>query len=287
MKSVGEKRQHLTVDGAGPEYADGGDGNPLVPQEAEVHLAYDDAGMGEPAVVLVHGWGFGNPSALVPQFEHLATGRRVLKMDLPGHGRSDQPPPGFGFRDCAAAVIAQMDVASVERAVICGHSFGGRLAIQIAAAYPSRIVGVALLDPVVLFPEPVREQSVTGLVPALASDTWLQALEGYFSRLLSPYDPPELRSQILKELGQVKVEMAASLMQEGMATDGSDSLVQVRCPVLLVTATAPIDVERFRELQPEALIGRVVGSGHWLTLAVPEQVNAMLDRFLEIATAHE
>jgi hypothetical protein len=32
------------------------------------------------------------------------------------------------------------------------------------------------------------------------------------------------------------------------------------------------------------LIGSVVGSGHWLTLVVPDQVNAMLDRFLELAT---
>ena len=50
-----------------------------------MRLAYDDPGTGEPAVVLIHGWGFGNPSALVPQFEHLAKRRRVLKLDLPGH----------------------------------------------------------------------------------------------------------------------------------------------------------------------------------------------------------
>jgi pimeloyl-ACP methyl ester carboxylesterase len=205
-------------------------------------------------------------------------------MDLPGHGRSDRPTSGFGFEDCAAAIVAQMDPAGVERAVVCGHSFGGRLAVEIAAAYPSRTVGIALLDPVILFPEPVRNQSVTGLVPALRTENWLKALEEYFSRLFSPDDPPDVKSQVLRELGQVKPEMAASLMQEGMATDGSDSLARVQCPVLLVSATAPVDIERFRELQPEALVGKVVGSGHWLTLAVPDQVNAMLDRFLEVAT---
>lgn len=134
MKSVGETRQRLTVGGAGLEYADGGDRKPRVPRDTELHLAYDDAGTGEPAVVLLHGWGFGNPSALAPQFEHLATRRRVLKPHLPGHGRSDPPPAGFGFKDCAAAIVAQMDVANVNQAIICGHSFGGRLAVQIAAA---------------------------------------------------------------------------------------------------------------------------------------------------------
>jgi pimeloyl-ACP methyl ester carboxylesterase len=254
------------------------------PHETEVRLAHDEAGTGEPAVVLVHGWGFGHPSHLVSQFEHLASRRRVLKLDLPGQGRSGQPPPGFGFEDCAAAIIAELDAAGVDRAIVCGHSFGGRLAVEIAAAYPSRVAGLALLDPVILFPEPIRQQALTGLVPALRSGNWLKALEGYFSRLLSPYDPPDLKSRVLKELGQVKPEMAASLMQEGMATDGADSLVRVRCPMLLVTAAqSPVDMERFQDLQPEALVGRVVGSGHWLTLAVPDQVNAMLDRFLEIA----
>ncbi|HEX6509354.1 MAG TPA: hypothetical protein VF221_17130 [Chloroflexota bacterium] len=88
--------------------------------------------------------------------------------------------------------------------------------------------------------------------------------------------------RVVTELGEVSLEPAASIMQEGMATDGTDSLACVRCPLLVVSARAPVDIDRLRDLKPEALVGRVVGSGHWLTLAVPHQVNAMLDRFLEI-----
>lgn len=129
----------------------------------------------------------------------------------------------------------------------------------------------------ILFPESVRNQALIGLVPALATDNSLRALEGYFSRLLSPYDPPNVKSQVLTELGQVNPEMA---------TDGADALARVQCSVLLVGAMAPVDIERFRELQTEAFVGKVVGSGHWLTLVVPDQVNAMLDRFLELASAY-
>jgi pimeloyl-ACP methyl ester carboxylesterase len=232
--------------------------------------------------VLIHGWGFGNPSHLVPQFEHLASRHRVLKLDLPGHGQSDRPPPGFGFKDCAMAIVAELGAAGIDHAVVCGHSLGGRLAIEVAVAQPSRIAGVALLDPVILFPEPVRQQAQTGLVPALSTDHWLQAIEGYFSRLVGPYDPPEVKAQVMSELSQLSPGLAASIMQEGMATDGAEVLALVRCPLLMVSATAPVDTERMRHLQPEAFVGRVVGSGHWMTLVVPDQVNAMLDRFLEL-----
>lgn len=249
-----------------------------------MHLAYDDAGSGEPAVVLVHGWGLGNPSHLVPQFEHLARRRRVLKLDLPGQGRSDRPPSGFGFADCATAIAAVLDAAGVEQAIVCGHSFGGRVAVEVAAAVPSRVAGVALLDPVILFPEQVRMQTLTRLVPALRSENWLPALDAYFSRLFSLYDPPELRARVLEELSQVSPDLAALLMQEGMATDGAESLARVQCPLLLVSAQAPVDIERLQALQPAVFIGRVIGSGHWLTLTVPAQVNVMLDRFLELTT---
>lgn len=251
-----------------------------------MHVVYDSAGTGEPAVVLVHGWGFGNPSHLVPQFEHLASRRRVLKLDLPGQGRSDRPPTGFGFRDCAAAIVAELDAANIDKAIVCGHSLGGRLAVEVAAAYPSRTAAIGLLDPVILFPDAVRMQALTGLVPALATEHWREALEAYFSRLLSPYDSPELRSRVLRELEQVSPEFAARIMQDGMATDGSELLSRVRCPLLVVSAGVPVDFERLRGLQPDALIGRVIGSGHWMTLAVPSQVNAMLDRFLELTSLH-
>jgi len=42
---------------------------------------------------------------------------------------------------------------------------------------------------------------------------------------------------------------------------------------------------RLQELRPDAMVGQVVGSGHYLMLSIPAQVNAMLDRFLEVVEA--
>ncbi len=247
-----------------------------------MRLTYEDAGAGEPAVVLIHGWAFGNRSHLAPQFEHLSSSRRTILLDLPGHGGSDPAPRGFGFPEGAAAIGALLDATGIDRAVVCGHSFGGRLAVEVAAAYPSKVVGAALLDPVILFPPAVRGQAAM-LATALESDGWLEALEAYFSRLLSPFDPPQVRSRVMAELVDVPRELAAPIMRAGMATDGSGALAQVQCPLLVVrNAALPMDAARLRELQPGAWVGAPVGTGHWMTLSVPGQVNAMLDRFLEV-----
>ena len=43
------------------------------------------------------------------------------------------------------------------------------------------------------------------------------------------------------------------------------------------------DMARFHELAPQVLYGKTVGSGHFCQLEVPEQVNAMIERFLAIS----
>lgn len=249
---------------------------------AGLRIAFDDAGEGGPALVLIHGWAFGNPSHLVPELEHSAASRRVIRLDLPGQGDSESPPPNFGFTECAAAIAGVLEACGVVDAVVCGHSFGGRLAVEVADACPERVAGVALLDPVLLFPAQVRERA-TMLAAALESDAWLPALQGYFSALLSPYDTSEVRSRVMAELVETPRALAAQVMRAGMSSDGSDALGRVRCPVLLIARSeSPLDVQRLHELQPEAWLGQVVGTGHWLTLSVPDQVHAMLDRFLDV-----
>ncbi|HEX9235018.1 MAG TPA: alpha/beta hydrolase [Actinomycetota bacterium] len=62
----------------------------------------------------------------------------------------------------------------------------------------------------------------------------------------------------------------------------ADALKNLHCPLLYVHAKAPPDLQRLQELRPDAMVGQVIGSGHYLMLSVPEQVNAMLDRFLEV-----
>lgn len=247
-----------------------------------MHLAYDEAGTGDPAVLLLHGWGFGARFHLAPQLAHLASRHRVLALDMPGQGRTGPPPGGFGFDQCAAAVIETMDGAGVDRAVLCGHSFGGRLAVVAAAAFPERVAAAMLLDPVILFPSAVRQQAL-GLANALESEQWRPALEAYFGLLLGPFDPPEVRAAVLDALGEVQPPLAAVVMRDGMKDDASEPLARVRCPLLVVRhSDLPLDANRLLELQPDAWLGSVVGTGHYMGLTVPGQVNAMLDRFLEV-----
>jgi pimeloyl-ACP methyl ester carboxylesterase len=246
-----------------------------------VEIAFEDTGHGEPALVLVHG-AFGSRSHYAPLVANLSERHRVIALDLRGHGESGVPRDGFRMADFAQDVLAVCREARVERAVLCGHSMAGAVALTAAALDPGLAAGVVLLD-TVLFPDPLQRQARETLVTALEGPHWLEALRGFIgARMFTPFDPPELCPRIMEELAAVPPHLPAPLMRDFFSRDFSDELSAGRYPLLFIYATVPADLGRLRELRPDVLIGSVVGSGHYIALVVPEQVSAMLDRFLAI-----
>ena len=66
--------------------------------------------------------------------------------------------------------------------------------------------------------------------------------------------------------------------------DGAAAAAVCRVGALLVSsAMPPPDIPRFQELTPQLVTGQTVGAGHFIPLFVPEQVNAMLERFLAVS----
>src|SRR5438552_1805321 len=80
--------------------------------------------------------------------ERLASRFRVLAPDLRGHGRSDWEPP-WTIATHVADILETLDAFGVSRPDWLGHSFGGRLVLELAVRAPERLGRVALLDPAI------------------------------------------------------------------------------------------------------------------------------------------
>jgi lipase len=78
--------------------------------------------------------------------ERLARTFRVLAPDLRGHGFSEWEPP-WTIATHVHDVLETLDDASIRRAAFVGHSYGGRLVLELAALDPDRVERAALLDP--------------------------------------------------------------------------------------------------------------------------------------------
>ncbi|WP_406629997.1 alpha/beta fold hydrolase [Amycolatopsis sp. WGS_07] len=88
------------------------------------------------AVVLVHGIA-GSAETWQPVLDRCpALGRRVLALDLPGHGGSDAPRADYGLGAMASIVRDVLAVSGVRHATVAGHSLGGGIAMQFAYQFP-------------------------------------------------------------------------------------------------------------------------------------------------------
>ena len=110
---------------------------------ASVNLAFRVQGEGPP-VVLLHG-----TSASHAVWTSVAQGlpdAKVITVDQRGHGLSDKPASGYTGADFADDVITVLDALGIERAVVGGHSLGGRNAWLAAARHPDRVSAAVVVD---------------------------------------------------------------------------------------------------------------------------------------------
>ena len=110
----------------------------------------------------VHEWGDGSGPPLVclhgvtahgERYRRLATERwarrfHVVAPDLRGHGRSGYEPP-WSLETHVADLVETVDALGIGEADWVGHSFGGRLLLELASAHPERIRRIVLLDPAI------------------------------------------------------------------------------------------------------------------------------------------
>lgn len=101
-------------------------------------------GQGE-HVVFLHGWG-GDVSAFLFTANRLKDRYKCLLLDLYGFGLTPEPSRAYTVGDYADGVAAEMENAGMTSAVIVGHSFGGRVALELAAKYPNKVVSLVLVD---------------------------------------------------------------------------------------------------------------------------------------------
>lgn len=100
-----------------------------------------------PVLLLLHGFG-----ASLHTWDALAARLdgtyRVIRLDLPGFGLTG-PDPGQDYSDARshAVLMTLMDRLGVTRAVVAGHSMGGRIAWTLAALHPERVERLVLLAP--------------------------------------------------------------------------------------------------------------------------------------------
>jgi 3-oxoadipate enol-lactonase len=235
-------------------------------------------------VVALHGLG-GTSNLFQPLMRALG-GHRVIRIDLPGSGRSPRPAGPLDMASITAAVRDALQALGATRAHFVGHSMGTIVCQQLAAGEPGLVASLALFGALAEPTEATREAlgararlARAGGMAEIADQIVAGALAAA-TRESSPAAVAFVRESVMRQDPE-----SYALSCEALATAEAADARRIAAPVLLVTGDAdavnPVGVA-------QALSDRIRGSrlatldrcGHWATVERPEDCARRLGDFL-------
>ncbi|MDE5601943.1 MAG: alpha/beta hydrolase [Clostridia bacterium] len=107
-------------------------------------LRYICFGSGED-IVFLHGWG-ASASAFLFVAKRFCGDHRVTVIDFAGFGESEEPPIAYGVPEYTNDVLKLLEHIGINRAVFVGHSFGGRVCLELGAKHSEYVRKLVLVD---------------------------------------------------------------------------------------------------------------------------------------------
>ncbi len=220
-------------------------------------------------ILLLHGWGQ-NIEMMKPIGDNLAKNHLVTIIDLPGYGKSDEPPFAWSVYDYVEFIKKLVDELKIDNPVLIGHSFGGKISLLYASMYP--------VNKLVLFGSPFKKE-ITKLSLKVKILKQLKKVP-----ILNKFE-----EFAKKHIGSTDYKNASPLMRKVLVNtvnlDITEEVKKIKCPTLIIWGTLDeaVSIDRAHEL--ESLIedaGLVVYEGctHYAYLERLNQTNNILNSFL-------
>ena len=245
---------------------------------------YLDEGHGEP-LVLIHGVGM-RLEAWTPQIAALSAMRRVIAVDMPGHGGSQRLVQGARLPDFVDWLGRFLDDLNLTRVALAGHSMGALIAGGAAATFADRIERVALLNGVY---RRTAEARAAVMSRSLEIDRGHVDLAAPLSRWFSSSEiggaPYALVRDWLASVDIAGYGTAYAAFAEGDAVY-ADRISGVACPCLFLTGEHDLNSTPDMSRQMAAAVRDgvaviVPGHRHMVNLTAPQIVNAALAEWIE------
>ena len=253
----------------------------------EVRLAYDDTdpdNVQRPSMVLIHGW-CSRLSAMAHQSAAFRASHRVVSVDLRGYGDSDAPQQDYTMQAYADDVAWLCGQLKLVKPIVVGHSMGGNVALELAARHADVPQAVILIDSLA-FPPPALTAGLQQLVTGVSGPDYVAVANGLLKSLNLPTDAFGQRMQPTDSVNGPQHVVLSSLRFHSTDYSVTEAASACKLPIAYIGASKPLaDLAEFQRLTPQLQTGIVMGSGHYCPQEAPDQVNAMIARFIHLQNA--
>lgn len=235
----------------------------------------------------------------------LSRSYRIVAPDQRGHGQTTQAPTGYDWQTLAADAVRFMDYLGIERAAVLGHSWGGNVAINVAARFPARVSKLVMIDGGFLdghllpdaswevFRARFAPRNVSGTrqeflarISEQLADCWAEDLERVVQTMVYEDEAGQIQD-ILRPSNHAQV------LEAMWGEPPSVTLPQIQCPTLIVPAgprpdraggsfnlTKTVMVAAAARAVPDNRVHWIPETIHDIGYHKPDELAAVIEEFL-------
>lgn len=236
-------------------------------------------------LLLLHGF-TADSQSWAPLEKALGPDRALIRIDLPGHGRSPRRKVQ-SFADLARMIVEAFDDATriLGRVHLLGHSLGGALAIALADIRPRRVASLSVIAPAGLGPE-IDAAALSGITRATRVESlapWLRRLTATPEGISDDYARAAMQLRADPALRAAQADMADTLFPDGVQPfDLRAALGRVETPTTLIWGRKDHILPHRQALSAEGdfALHLLAHAGHVPQIECPDRVARILSRHL-------
>jgi pimeloyl-ACP methyl ester carboxylesterase len=238
-----------------------------------VAIRYEVAGQGEPALVFVHCWTC-NRTFWDGQVAELARQRKVVTLDLAGHGESGRARKDYTVEAFGADVAAVVDRLGLKQVVLVGHSMGGAVTLDADKRLGDRVLGIVGVDVFHTGFAPMSKEQIDEFLKPFEQN-FVETSTKFMGGFFAPGTDPALRERLLKITSAADPAMATNAMRNVFAwfgANGAAALERVGPRLRNINGNPKGDGKPLH--QSVVLIS---GAGHFVAQEKPAEFNRTLE----------
>lgn len=247
----------------------------------DIKVNYIDEGEGIP-VIFLQGWGT-NIDLYKKVTDKISTITRIIALDLPGFGKTKEPPTSWNVDEYTDFVIEFIKKLKLKKVILMGHSFGGRVIIKLMTKLKNEFE----VEKIVLLDSAGIKQKIT--LKKQIKQKWFKVCKKLGNSQLGRKLYPGLVEKMQQKHGSADYKNATPLMRQVLVKAINEDLTKllpnIKVPTLLVwgdldTATPLSDAKTMEKLIPDAGLVVLKNTGHYSFLEDFYTFSRVMDSFL-------
>ncbi len=256
----------------------------------DFNLSYDDMGEGSVPIIFLHGFPF-DKSMWKGQLDFLKDTHRSITYDIRGFGKSTDEKSSLSMELFTADLIEFMDKLHLEKAIICGLSMGGYIALHAMKKFPERFEALILSDTQCIADSAEvkenRYKTIDGIEKEGVTTFNTKFIESVFHK-----DSLTHKKELVEQLRKVVFSNSEHIIKQGLIaiaerSETCSTLHEINVPTLILCGredkVTPLNESEFMdEAIKESILHVIENAVHVSNLEQPDEFNKRLVNFLTV-----